>query len=198
MPAYLDIAALDFKDWKKGDIVGLAIEGKQCSVDPTGRLVCVVITDANREEVQQYTEEWNMYFRHVYVSENDLGWRYRIEVDPVYISASGLGKDEVKDAMVYLIENDEYWEGSSVFKIRTDYMTVDIPKNGPYQTASGLSDLDYLKLLKSNFSDVFRTTLNISRYHFSEADVDLAIANGGRVEITKLQALNRALDKLEE
>ena len=39
MPAYLDIAALDFKTWEKGDIIGIAVEGKECSVSSTGRFV---------------------------------------------------------------------------------------------------------------------------------------------------------------
>jgi len=39
MPAYLDIVASDFKTWKKGDIAGIAVEGKECSVDPRGKLV---------------------------------------------------------------------------------------------------------------------------------------------------------------
>jgi len=148
--------------------------------------------------VHHYINDWHIDFRHVFVAENELGWRYRIEVDPIYISASDVGKQEVKSEMVSLVESGEYWEGSRVFKIKSDYMTVDIPKNGVYQTASGLSDLDYLKLLKKDFSDVFRQRLNVSRYHFSEADVDTVIAAGGTIEQTKLQALNKVLDKLEE
>lgn len=132
------------------------------------------------------------------MDENDDGWRYTIEVDPAYISASDVGKQEMKAEMVNLIENGEYWEGSSVFKIKIDYMTVDIPKNGVYQTANELSDFDYLKLLNSNFRDVFRTRLNVSRYHFSESDVDTVIAGGGTITLTKLQALNKVLDKLSE
>jgi len=158
----------------------------------------LIISDASREEVHHYISDWTIDFRHVYVGENDDGWRYRIEVDPVYISASKVGKQEMKAEMVSLIENGEYWEGSSVFKIKVDYMTVDIPKNGVYQTASGLSDFDYLKLLKSDFSDVFRQRLNISRCHFSDEDVDTVIADGGTITLTKLQALNRVLDRLEE
>lgn len=198
MPAYIDIAARDLTSYKKGDIVGIAIEGKECSQDPTGAFICLVISDATREEVHHYINDWSIDFRHVFINENDLGWIYRIEVDPIYISASDVGKQEMKAEMVSLIENGEYWQGSSVFKIKVDYMTVDIPKNGVYQTASGLSDFDYLKLLKSNFRDVFRARLNISRYHFSEADVDTVIADGGTITLTKLQAMNKVLDRLEE
>jgi len=39
MPAYLDVAAKDLTSYKKGDIVGIAIEGKACSQSTTGNLV---------------------------------------------------------------------------------------------------------------------------------------------------------------
>ena len=198
MPAYIDIAARDLTSYKKGDIVGIAIEGKECSQDPSGAFICLIISDATREEVHHYINDWMIDFRHVFVNENADGWRYRIEVDPIYISASDVGKQEIKAEMVNLVETGEYWEGSSVFKIKNDYMTVDIPKNGVYQTSSGLSDFDYLSLLKKDFSDVFSQRLNISRYHFSDADVDTVIADGETITLTKLQALNRVLDKLEE
>jgi hypothetical protein len=198
MPAYIDIAARDLTSYAKGDIVGIAIEGKQCSISPSNAFICLIISDATRDQVHHYINQWTIDFRHVYVSENDNGWRYRIEVDPIYISASNVGKQEMKTEMVDLIENGEYWEGCSVFKVKIDYITIDIPKNGVYQTASGLSDFDYLKLLKSDFSDVFRARLDVSRYHFSDADVDTVIADGGTIELTKLQALNRVLDKLED
>lgn len=96
------------------------------------------------------------------------------------------------------VENSEYWDGSQVVSFTSSSMTVDVPKNGIYQMASGLNNLDYLKLLKSNFRDVFRTQLNVSRYHFSESDVDAVIAAGGTVTRTKQQAITHMLDKLEE
>ena len=39
MPAYLDIAARDLTSYKKGDIVGIAIEGKQCSISPSNAFI---------------------------------------------------------------------------------------------------------------------------------------------------------------
>jgi len=39
MPAYLDIAARDLTSYKKGDVVSVAIEGKECSVDPSGAFI---------------------------------------------------------------------------------------------------------------------------------------------------------------
>ncbi len=92
----------------------------------------------------------------------------------------------------------EYWEGCNVVSFTASSMTVDIPKNGVYQTANGLSDLDYLKLLKSDFSDIFMTVLNVRRYYFLEADVDTAISQGGQITLTKAQALNKVQDRLDD
>lgn len=39
MTAYLDIAARDLTTYRKGDIVSLSIEGKQCSVSPSNAFI---------------------------------------------------------------------------------------------------------------------------------------------------------------
>ena len=159
----------------------------------------MVITDASREEVHNYVSHWVIDFQHVLENQNANFWWITISVDPIYISASNVGAAELKTTVQdHVTSVSEYWEGTSVVSFTSSSMTVKIPKNGVYQVANGLTALEYLNLLKSDFSDVFKTTINFSRYHFSEADVDTAIANGGRIEITKAQALNRALDKLEE
>ncbi len=198
MPTYLDIAARDLTTYKKGDVVGISIEGKQCSVDPSGAFIGLIISDATREEVHHYIHDWQIDFEHTLISENASGWRYKIKVDPVYISASNIGKAELKTGMQNHITSAEYWAGSSVFSFTTSSMTVDIPKNGTYQTTKGLSDVDYLKLLKADFRDIFKVRLNASRYHFSDADVDQVIADGGSITLTKAQTLNKVIDKLGE
>ena len=40
--------------------------------------------------------------------------------------------------------------------------------------------------------------MNVSRYHFSDTDVDQVIAMGGTITLTKSQVLNKMIDKLEE
>jgi len=198
MPAYLDIAARDLTSYKKGDIVAIAIEGKQCSVDPSGAFVGLTISDASRDQVHHYVNDWKIDFKHTLNGQNAFGWQYIIEVDPIYISVSEVGKAELKSKMQDHINNSPYWEGSEVVAFTTISMTVNIPKNGPYQTAHGLDNIDYLKLLKSDFSDIFKARLNIRRYHFSEADVDQVIAGGGAITLTKAQALSKIIDRLEE
>lgn len=196
MPAFLDIAAKDFKSQSKGDI--LTISGVACSEDPSGRMVGIEITDTTVTKALHYVYDWKVDFSHTLVNQNAQGWRFRVEVDPAYISMSEVGKGELKSGMQDHVETSEYWEGSQVVSFTSDSMTVDIPKNGVYQTASGLSDIDYLKLLKSDFSDIFKVRLKASRYHVSESDVDIIIIAGGFMQITEEQALNQILDKLDE
>jgi len=199
MPAYLDIAARDLTSYKKGDIVAVAIEGKQCSIDPSGALIGLTISDATREQVHHYIHDWKVDFLHTLNSQNAFGWQYIIEVDPIYISASDIGKAELKDKMQdHVNGGSQYWEGCQAVGFTSNSMTVNIPKDGPYQTAHGLDNIDFLKLLKSDFSDIFRTRLNVRRYHFSEADVDQVIADGGAITLTRAQALNRIIDRLEQ
>jgi hypothetical protein len=200
MPVKLLVRAMTFGNHEKGDVVSVLPEGadygnKECLPN----YIRLIITDATRDEVQHYTFDWQVDFSHTLVNENTLSWRYRIETDPVYVSASDVGKNVLKEQMKTHCEGgSEYWAGCSVVQLKVDKMVVDIPKNGPYQTASGLSDFEFLKLLKSDFSDIFKTRLAIRRYYFAEADVDQAIALGGTIELTKLQALNKVVDRLEE
>ena len=197
MPAFLDIAAMDLKSYDKGDIISIAPD--MCSQDPSGRMVGVEITDTTVEESLRYVHDWQVDFEHTLVGQNAFGWQYTISVDPIYISASDVGRGELKDKMITHIENSSnYWEGSAVVSFTSNSMTVNIPKDGPYQTAHGLDNIDYLKLLKSDFSDIFKTRLKASRYHVSESDVDTIIAAGGFMQITKAQALNKVIDKLEQ
>jgi len=78
-------------------------------------------------------------------------------------------------------------------------LVVDIPKNGIYQTAQGLTNTAYLQALKSDFSDIFRESIAVRRYYFLEADVDAAYAlPNGQVTLTTAQALAKIVDKLSE
>ena len=158
----------------------------------------MTISDATHAEAQHYIEGWVIDFSHTIENQNANFWWITIEVDPAYIDASETSRAELKAGMQDHVTTTEYWEGTSVVSFTSSSMTVKIPKNGVYQTAEGLSNLDYLKLLKSDFSDVFKTFLKIRRYHFSGAGVDTVIAQGGSITITKAQALNNIIDRLDE
>ena len=197
MPVFLDIAALDFKSQTKGDI--LSITGSFCSEDPSGRMVGIEITDATLEETLHYIQSWKVDFSHTLENQNANFWWITIAVDPAYISMSGVGTAELKEGMQVHVESTTgYWEGTTVVNFTSSSMTVKIPKNGVYQTANELSALDYLKLLKSDFSDVFKVRLKAKRYYVASADVDQIISAGGFMQITKAQALTKIIDKLSE
>ena len=200
MPAYLDIAARDLTSYKKGDIVGIAIKGKEGSQGPSGAFITLIISDATREQAYRYIRDWKIDFSHTLVSQNAFGWQFLIEVDPVYVSASGIGRAVIKDKMRNHIDNasiDSPWHGCLVALFTSDSMTVTVYKNGTYQTAKGLDNIDYLATLKADFRDIFRKQWLPRRYHFSESDVDQVIAAGGTITLTKVQVLNKVLDKLD-
>jgi len=196
MPVSFTIAKVDVSPHVKGDIVSIVPRIRD--MWDHDLFIGVVVPDATREEARHFIHSWKVDFKHTLNSENAFGWQYTIEVDPVYISASEIGKSELKDRMQDHVNNtSKYWEGSQVVSFSPNSMTVNIPKNGPYQTAKELSNLDYLKLLKSDFSDIFKTVINVRRYHFSEADVDQVVALGNVVTLTKAQVLNKILDRLD-
>jgi len=55
-----------------------------------------------------------------------------------------------------------------------------------------------LQALKSHVYDVFSERVDTRLHYFSGADVDLALASGGFLELTRQQVLNRIKSKLDE
>lgn len=200
MTAKLVVSALDMDAYKKGDVIGIVPMGEDyggSEVPPN--FVRITVTNVDNPEALAYMDTWDVDFEHTLINQNAQGWRYRVEVDPAWISASETGKNEMKAEMQVYVENDEYWEGSQVVSFSTSSMTVDIPKNGVYQTANGLSDVEYLSLLKMGFADVFKTVLNVRRYYFNEATVDNALLQvDGEVSMLKSVALSALVDRLGE
>lgn len=144
--------------------------------------VHLTVTGATRDEVVDYISFWNIRFQHEILVENAQGYRIRTSVDPIYIAASELGKHAMKANMQDWAQNR--WN-ATVVAFTSDSMTVDIPK--PVDLAA----------MKLDFADYFDTTLGPRRYHFSAADVNTALANGGKITLTKAQALARVIDKLD-
>lgn len=204
MPAKLSVAGVDMKGrYTKGDIISVLPEGGDWGnrqVPPNW--VRLEITDATTAQAQQYLEGWSIDFVFTLVNQNASGWRYRVEVDPAVISASGVGKNDLKSEMQSLItyaEPDSLWDGCSTVNFKSDGWTVDIPKNGPYQTATGDTDEEYRQELKADVQDKFTAAVALRRYRFADADVDYALGQpNGYVAITKAQALNKIIDKLED
>lgn len=178
------IAAKDFNTFKKGwPVVVKESPAVWGSNEGLPRFVILTITDATRSQVVNYIKQWPIKFSHEIVAENEQGYRIRIEVDEQYIDVSQRAKNKIKQEMAdYLINEVEAvivnWDDSQV--------TFDIAK-----------PID-LQQLKNNFADVWDDVFEQRRWRFSEADVDLAIAQGGVITLTKNEVLNRIIDRLTE
>ena len=116
------------------------------------------------------------------MGENASGYRIKITADPASISATGKHatiKPKIQD---YLVNE---W-GCTIVNYDGFQAVVDIPK-----------PVDLLEV-KAGLMDIFKERVDLRRYYFSSADVDLASANGGLIELTKAQVLNRIKNKMDE
>lgn len=204
MPAKITVAGKELKGaYSKGDVIALVPDGGDWGArEVPPNFVRLTISDATIEEAYQYISGWKLKFVFTLVNENAQGWRYRVEVDPTVISASEVGKSELKSDMQSLIDNaaaDSIWDGCQTVSFFSNGWAVDIPKNGTYQTATGATNQEYLKALRDDVVDKFTAAVRLSRYYFAEADVELALTKfNGEVTITKAQALSKIKDKLED
>jgi len=207
MPARLVIAARPFirdgvTTYQKGDIVSIVPDGgafgaKEVPPD----FVRLEISDITTAQAQQYVDGWTIDFKHTLVTQNAAGWRFRLEVDDIYVDTSQRSKVMIRQQMIDHIDGARGgpWQGSTTVNFTPTLLVVDIPKNGIYQTANSLNNIQYLQALKSDFSDIFRESLAIRRHHFLVADVDVAYAlPNGQVTLTAAQALTKIVDKLSE
>jgi hypothetical protein len=183
MAAELLISASNLNNQKVGEIVDTQEGGHVWgNREQPPNYVHLTITDATREQVYNFLENWHIKFQHEIQVDNPNGYRILVSVDPAYISASDIGKDRMKSEMeTWAVE--EYNCTNIVFSSAS--MRVDVPK-----------PVD-LQKMKSDFADIFDEVLDMRRYKFSEADVSTALANGGKMTLTKQQALNNIIDKLD-
>lgn len=195
--ARLLVSASDLNNQKIGEVVDIKEDGHVWGGrEQPPNYIHVNVTGSTREQAAAYLGSWDIKYIFTLVNQNAAGWRYRIEVDPAYISASNQGSAELKTTMQDMVTGTEEWEGSAVVSFTSSSMTVDITKSGVYQTAQSLSDLDYLKLLKSIFADIFDTVLDPRRYKFAAVDVATALAGDGTWTLTKAEAQAVVIDKL--
>ena len=199
MTARLKIASQDLRSRPKGAFISIIPGDVPFGPNTEPNFIQVTVTGVTREQAHKYVDSWEIDFSHTLVNENATDWRYRVEVDPIYISASSVGNAELKSQMQLRVTRPGTpWEGCQVVNFSPSSMMVDIPKNGVWQTAKGLLDVFYLSALKRDFSDHFRTVFRIDRYYFAEADVDTFIAAGRAVTLTKAEALSMIIDRLDE
>ena len=215
-PVYLQVAARDYPNkFSKGDIVEVYAKGTLKSdwcVPPDW--IWAEITDKSKNQVNAYLTSWQIRFVQTLMNQNATRWRYRIEVDPVYISASELGKFEIKQEMSNYLENSaidwsNLWYKSNIVSWNNAGIVIDIPKPTQGNTLYDGTDPEwilvwesnwtgFLQELKHDFHDKFATTLDIRRYYFNPDSVDTVIASGGEWSGTHTEALNHIIDKLSE
>ena len=153
----------------------------------------VEVTDGKTwQEAKDWQGAWHIQYVFSVLDDKPTHRDYRVEVDPIYISASDKGKDEIKQELVDFIESESQyeesvWYGSSVIGFAPP-SSIDIRIPKPHDAA----------VLKEEFNQRMVTTLEIDRYYFKESGVDWAIGQGGSVAITQAQALNNIIDKLTE
>lgn len=144
--------------------------------------VVLKITDATKAQVIKYKRGWFKYFKHEILVENDQGYRIKVTVDPTFISVSGINRSLRSGMKDYITT---HW-GANIVSYDNNEVIVDIPK--PVDLAE----------LKADAYDKFTERIDTRFYYFSSADVDLALANDGYMELTKQQVLNRIICKLDE
>lgn len=178
------IAARDFNTFKKGWPVVVkdspAVWGAKEALPD---FVILRVPDATKEQIINYVKQWPIKFSHSILAENDQGYRINVEVDEQYVDISQRAKNKIKSVMCSWLIADAQ---ASIINWDSSQVTFDIAKP---------VDLQALKL---DFADKFDDIFEQRRYRFSDADVDLAIAQGGSVTLSRNQVLNRIIDRVTE
>ncbi len=158
--------------------------------------VILRITDATKNQVEYFLQQWHKKFAYDIVNENELGYRIRIKVDASFVAVSGLNKEIRSEMKTYI--NEVY--GATVFSYDDYEAVLDIPK--PLTMFLGMpliERLTTLQELKDDIHDKFAEVIDHRFYYFDGADVDYALTQpGGIVERTKTQALVMIKSKLDD
>lgn len=143
--------------------------------------VHIDISDTTRvHDSAFFLEKWEIIYSLEEQINNPQRIRYIIQVNEDSISNSGVGQDQLKIGMVKWAE-DNY--NGTALAFTPERFTVDVPK--PFDSVQFVSD----------FADVWNDVFDIRRYHFSQTDVDAAIAAGGLLTFTFADAESRIIDK---
>ena len=86
--------------------------------------IVLKITDTPASVVEHFLSDWKIKYTHTIVNQNSSGYRIRVEVDPLYISASDVGANQIKTEMQDWVTN---W-GGSIVNFTSTSMTFDAPK----------------------------------------------------------------------
>ena len=186
MPVQILIKAADHEAYLRGYFITIKDEPITWgSSEGLPDFVILRIPDATKVQVEHFRESWQKFFQFTILAENDLGYRVKIEVDPSVVSSNEALSDSERnmvlrsDLKVYITSQ----VGVSIVDWSLTHVTVDIAKPADLQA------------MKADLFDVFAEQFAVRRYYFSDADIDLAVANGF-IELTKAQVLSRIVDGL--
>ena len=154
--------------------------------------VILHVTDATAAQIQVYMDAVVNTFEYEIQAENESGWRIRISLNPKITELYGIDKGVRNEMRDYLIDN---W-GAQLFdydSIGHTYAIMDFPKPLIF-IPSGLEV--GLPELKADVHDKFVNVAFRRRYRFSEADVDLVLGLGGKVDQTLAQVQTKVIDRI--
>ena len=179
MPCEILVNAVAHRKAIKGQLV--AVKDQPCVWGKREGLpdyVIVTISNATADQVRSRTLRWTD--RPDYEVSIPIGGRKQIVITmPAKLAAAfpnlELNPQRVRD---YLVMR---W-GATITRHNRTEVVISVPQD------TVLADL------KADIMDRFERSVG-KRYHFSHADVDTAIAAGGRVTITRAQALARIVDR---
>lgn len=141
----------------------------------------VILTISNRSaaQVTQYLENIESVFQWELVNSNAQGRRYRIWVDQKIIDIKpekGM-RIELRDELI------------------NEYGATLVSYTPPAEAVFDIPNTDWAAL-QSAITDQFVGPVAARRWYFASADVDAAVAAGGRVTLNANQAANRIIDRL--
>ena len=173
------IQAMEKGPWKKGyPIVAKDTPCEWGNLEVPPYDVILRVTDASKAQVDNYLSQWYNKLIHEIVAENEQGYRIRVSL-PAKISQLFPTKAMRQEIKGYLTDK---WN-IEIFSSNNDEVVFDIPKPVDLQE------------LKDDLLDKFEEAVDVRKYHFTVEDVDTALANGGVIEMTKAQVLNRIVNR---
>jgi len=141
----------------------------------------LVVPDASVSQVENFLSNWTNEITYDLLASNAAGRRYKLSMNINIITEFGLDKAMRTEIHNYILNT---YNAQLVEYVPAEaYVTYDIPNT------------DWLAL-QDDIIDKFEEQLDTNRYYFTDADVDLAIAAGGRFTLTTAQVLNRIVDRL--
>ena len=167
--------------------VGEVVDSRDSPFDSWGlcqppNYIHLTISDDDRAGQAKHFKEWITFYEHVLQSENAQRFRFRTNVHPQAVSASGEGAvDDFDDIMDWA----ERVYNATLISTSPTQMLYDLPK--PVDVDQYFSDL----------ADLFDHQHDPREFFLAQSFVDQALANGGKLALTNAEADAAFTDKLD-